>query len=173
MAAPEKSVDRLHRPGQNVAVFKRGSRVPLYFAYGSNMDVAAMAARCPKSRPVGLARLARHRFFIMEPGFASVVRDARANVHGVLWDLSLADVPALDRYEEVGRRLYKKTIQPVLRGAAGSVGALVYIGGAGESEPQPLYLEGVIAAARRWSLPEPYIRYLESLLPVQKQGRRL
>jgi hypothetical protein len=147
--------------------------VPLYFAYGSNMDVAGMAGRCPKSRPLGLARLARHRFVIVEPGFASVARDARANVHGVLWDLALADVPALDRYEEVGRGLYKKTTQPVLRAAPGSVGALVYIGcAAREVEPQPSYLEGVVAAARRWGLPEPYIRHLESLLPVQKQGRR-
>jgi hypothetical protein len=146
--------------------------VPLYFAYGSNMDVAAMASRCPKSRPLGSARLARHRFIIMEPGFASVLRDPRANVHGVLWDLAFADVPALDRYEDVNRGLYKKTTQPVLRAGGGSVGALVYIGCATkESDPQSLYLENVIAAARGWSLPDPYIRYLESLLPVQKQGR--
>jgi cation transport regulator ChaC len=146
--------------------------VPLYFAYGSNMDAAAMASRCPKSRPRGLARLPRRRFVIMEPGFASVAPDARTSVHGVLWDLALADVPALDRYEEVSRGLYKKTVLPVLRATGGSCGALVYIGGvAKESEPQQSYLEGIIAAARHWSLPESYIRYLESLLPVRKQGR--
>ncbi|HEY6732614.1 MAG TPA: gamma-glutamylcyclotransferase, partial [Roseiarcus sp.] len=28
--------------------------MPLYFAYGSNMDVAAMARRCPRSKALGL-----------------------------------------------------------------------------------------------------------------------
>ena len=28
--------------------------MPLYFAYGANMDVAAMAQRCPNSKPLGL-----------------------------------------------------------------------------------------------------------------------
>lgn len=39
--------------------------MPLYFAYGSNMDREAMRVRCPNSRALGRARLARHRFFIM------------------------------------------------------------------------------------------------------------
>ncbi|RYE82539.1 MAG: gamma-glutamylcyclotransferase, partial [Hyphomicrobiales bacterium] len=36
--------------------------MPLYFAYGANMDIAAMRERCPRSTPLGLARLPRHRF---------------------------------------------------------------------------------------------------------------
>ena len=48
--------------------------MPLYFAYGSNMDIAAMARRCPASRPLGIARLARHRFAILQAGYATVVR---------------------------------------------------------------------------------------------------
>jgi len=47
--------------------------MPLYFSYGSNMDVAGMAARCPRSKPLGLARLAHHRLAIMrEEGMESV-----------------------------------------------------------------------------------------------------
>ncbi|MEN9708785.1 MAG: hypothetical protein RIQ68_1193, partial [Pseudomonadota bacterium] len=49
--------------------------MPLYFAYGSNMDVKAMAERCPRSTALGPARLARHRFFIMDSGWASVCAD--------------------------------------------------------------------------------------------------
>ena len=48
--------------------------MPLYFAYGSNMDAAAMQARCPKSRALGPARLARHRFGLMADGYATIVR---------------------------------------------------------------------------------------------------
>ncbi|HLH12995.1 MAG TPA: gamma-glutamylcyclotransferase family protein, partial [Methylovirgula sp.] len=78
----------------------------LYFAYGSNMDRAAMHRRCPNSRALGRARLARHRLFIAAPGYVSIKTDPRADVHGVLYDLALSDVAALDRYEEVGRGLY-------------------------------------------------------------------
>ena len=35
--------------------------MPLYFAYGANMSVGAMARRCPRSKALGQARLERHR----------------------------------------------------------------------------------------------------------------
>src|SRR3978361_2487372 len=80
--------------------------MPLYFAYGSNGDAAAMAARCPGSRAIGVGRLVRHRFVIMREGYASVMRDPRRSVWGMVWDLALADMPALDRYEGVAGGLY-------------------------------------------------------------------
>ena len=87
--------------------------MPLYFAYGSNMDVAAMAQRCPRSVAIGPARLIRHRLAPMREGWLTVTRDQRACVHGVLWNLALADVPALDRYEGVANGLYRKALQSV------------------------------------------------------------
>jgi gamma-glutamylcyclotransferase (GGCT)/AIG2-like uncharacterized protein YtfP len=147
--------------------------MPFYFAYGANMDVAAMAARCPKSRPLSRARMARHRFVIAAAGYASVARDPGATVHGVLWDLALGDIPALDRFEEVARGLYRKVTQPVLRERAGAVSALVYVSAdAREGAPRAGYLEGVVAAAREWNLPAAYILYLESLIPVRTRGLR-
>ncbi len=140
--------------------------MPLCFAYGSNMDRAAMALRCPGSKPVGVARLPRHRFVIMPEGYASVVRDPARDVWGVLWDVALADVRTLDAYEEVGRGLYGKIIQPVVKAAGGSARALVYVGRSGAGgRPKPGYLEGVLAAARDWGLPERYIREIEGLSP--------
>jgi gamma-glutamylcyclotransferase (GGCT)/AIG2-like uncharacterized protein YtfP len=138
--------------------------MPLYFAYGSNMDRAAMQMRCPKSRPLGRARLAGHRFVIMGSGYASVRRDPQRSVHGVLYDLAFADMPALDRYEDVGRGLYRKITQPVLREAGGPTRAIVYVGAsAQEGLPQGEYLDRIIAAARAWALPETYIASLRSL----------
>ena len=64
--------------------------MPLYFAYGSNMDRAAMAARCPASKALGSARLARHRFIVTSDSYASVVRDPRRTVWGLLWDIAFA-----------------------------------------------------------------------------------
>ncbi len=130
--------------------------MPLYFAYGANMDVAAMAARCPGSKPLGLARLPRHRFVITRDGYASVLRDPRREVHGVLWDLALSDVRALDKFEEVDRGLYAKINQSVI-GLAGPRRALVYVGASGEvGVPRPGYLESVLASAESWNLPAPY-----------------
>jgi gamma-glutamylcyclotransferase (GGCT)/AIG2-like uncharacterized protein YtfP len=145
--------------------------MPLYFAYGANMDVSAMAERCPKSRALGPARLNGHRFFIMTRGYASVVRDPRAVAHGLLWELALADVPALDRYEEVARGLYRKAALPVFRRDAAPVRALVYVGGvAEEGLAEPGYIETVIRAGSALGLPSSYISHLESFSPARRRA---
>ena len=143
--------------------------MPLYFAYGANMIQSAMAQRCPKSRPLGLARLAKHRSFIMSSGYLSVRRDPGMDVHGVLFDLALSDVAALDRYEEIGRGLYTKVVQPVLRKNAAAASALVYVGrdeNAGIAHPD--YMAGVLAAARDWELPPHYIAHLATFANVKE-----
>ena len=139
--------------------------MPLYFAYGANMDVAAMALRCPRSTPVGPGRLANHRFFIMHEGYASVRPEAEATVHGLLWSLALADVPALDRYEEIGDGLYTKVVQPVIR-PGGFRRALIYKGSGRETgSPKPGYMEAVLVAAESLDLPALYRDELRRWLP--------
>lgn len=139
--------------------------MPLYFAYGSNMDLAAMRTRCPASQPLGAARLMRHRFFITADGYASVARDPRGVAWGLLWDLALADVPGLDRYEDVAGGLYRKVVKPVLT-AAGPRQALVYVGRASRAGvPRPGYMEEVFAAAEAAGLPAEYRRELAAWLP--------
>lgn len=131
--------------------------MPLYFAYGLNMDVAGMARRCPRSTALGLARLPRHRFIVTTDGYASVVRDPRESVHGVLWDCALGDIRTLDKFEELASGLYVKINQPVIV-EGGAKRALIYIGRSGTpGRPKPGYLEQVVAAAKEWSLPETYV----------------
>lgn len=137
--------------------------MPLYFAYGSNMDQAAMGERCPGSRSLGRARLPRHRLVIMPAGYASVSRDPRDAVWGLLWDLALADVSALDRYEGLASGLCRKLLQPVVTDV-GPRRALVYLGKGEGGVPRPGYLETVIAAARAGALPEDYVARIGSLL---------
>ncbi len=130
--------------------------MPLCFSYGANMDAAAMAERCPGAKALGVARLPRHRFVITRDGYASVLRDPRAVVHGVLWDLTLAHVRTLDRFEEVDRGLYVKITQPVIA-EGGPKRALVYLATAAETgAPRPGYLESVLASAEEWGLPAAY-----------------
>jgi len=139
--------------------------MPLYFAYGSNMDQAAMLQRCPASKPLGIGRLMRHRFIIFDEGYASVVRDPQRAVWGMVWDLALADVPALDRYESLSTGLYTKVIQPVVT-EQGPRRAMVYVGRSTRpGAALPGYMEGVIEAARHAGLPEDYVRSLGVWLP--------
>jgi gamma-glutamylcyclotransferase (GGCT)/AIG2-like uncharacterized protein YtfP len=139
--------------------------MPLYFAYGSNMDRSAMATRCPASQPLGTARLPRHRFIVTREGYASVLRDPRRTVWGVLWDIAFADMPALDRYESVAGRLYVKLTQPVI-GERGARRALIYVArSAGTGQPRAGYLEGVVAAARAAGLPADYVAEIAAWSP--------
>ncbi len=146
--------------------------MPLYFAYGANMDVAAMARRCPRSRPLGPARLPRHRFIVTSDGYASAVRDPREDVHGVLWECSLGDVRTLDAFESIGTGLYVKINQPVIV-PGGAKRALVYIASNGKvGQPRPGYLEEIVASAREWALPEAYIAGLIRFLSKPMRENR-
>lgn len=140
--------------------------MPLYFAYGSNMDVEAMRTRAPNSRALAAARLPRWRFIVMKGGYGSVAPDPQRTVYGVLWDVALSDVRLLDRYEDVASGLYRKIQQPVLREGGGSARALIYVGATtARGEPRPGYMENVIAAARAWSFPDTYVRELIAHAP--------
>ena len=120
-----------------------------------------MARRCPRSRPLGAARLARWRLAVMREGWLTVVPAPALTVHGLLWDLALADVAALDCDEGVGSGLYAKIVQPVLT-AGGAKRALVYVGAnAGPGAADADYR--AIAAARAAGLPREGLAALEAL----------
>jgi hypothetical protein len=144
--------------------------MPLYFAYGPNMSRGAMTRRCPRSSALGLARLVRHRLVVMREGWLTVARDPRSAVHGVLWDLALADVAALDRYEGMAHGLYAKLTQPVVTNR-GPRQAMIYIGAnAGPGAARPDYIADIIAAARSWPLPGEAIEALERIAAVGRSS---
>jgi gamma-glutamylcyclotransferase (GGCT)/AIG2-like uncharacterized protein YtfP len=129
-----------------------------YFAYGANMDRDAMRERCPGATLLGTERLSGYRFVIARAGYAGLVPDPAADVHGVLWQLTSLDVAALDDFEGVAEGLYRRATLTVAGGPA-----LVYVpADYNRGAPQPGYLEAVIAAARSQGLPDDYIRQLGS-----------
>jgi gamma-glutamylcyclotransferase (GGCT)/AIG2-like uncharacterized protein YtfP len=137
--------------------------MPLYFAYGSNMDVGAMARRCPRSKALGLARLERHRLAVMREGWLTAVRDSHGAIHGVLWELALSDIAALDRHEDLSKGLYTKETQPVIA-ERGPKRAIVYFGAnSGPGVLRPAYIAEVLAAARSWPLPAEGLAALERI----------
>jgi hypothetical protein len=125
------------------------------------MDVNAMGRRCPRSKALGLARLERHRLAVMREGWLTAVRAPSSAVHGVLWDLAMSDIAALDRYEGVSQGFYVKLTQAVIA-ERGPKQAIVYFGvNAGPGAARPAYIAEVIAAARSWPLPGEGVAALE------------
>ena len=132
----------------------------LNFAYGSNMSRPDMRARCPGATALGTATLAGWRFVINPDGYGSIALRPGGVVYGVLWELTARDLAALNAYENVAGGLYLRRMLPVLHEGVREP-ALVYIARRqGEGTPRPGYIAIVVAAARDWGLPAPYIRSL-------------
>ena len=98
-----------------------------------------MGRRCPRSKALGLARLERHRLALMREGWLTAVRASSSAVHGVLWDLALSDIAALDRHESLSQGLYVKLTQAVIA-ERGPKQAIIYFGvNSGPGAPRPAY----------------------------------
>jgi hypothetical protein len=88
--------------------------VALYAAYGSNMDPAQMAERCPHSPQRGTGWLEGWRLTFggedigWEGALATVVEDAAERVFVALYELSESDEAALDRWDGASIGYYRK-----------------------------------------------------------------
>ncbi|WP_304117002.1 poly-gamma-glutamate hydrolase family protein [Mycolicibacterium bacteremicum] len=137
----------------------------LYFAYGSNLCVDQMALRCPDADDPVPATLADHDWLINERGVATVEPADGAEVHGVLWRISDADLAVLDRAEGVPVR-YRRDLRTV-HTDAGSREAWIYIDHRTEAgAPRPGYLDRVIAGATQHRLPQRWLDFLHRWDPV-------
>ena len=145
----------------------------LYFAYGSNIQRAAMRGRCRGARALGPAVLEGYRFFIGVDGWGSVKPAAGHKVHGVLWRLMPRDVATLHAYELLHKGLYDVRYVPVRLGKR-LVTAMIYqLRRKTAGRPKPGYVEMIAAAARGWELPEPYIRSVERWSVSRWTGARI
>lgn len=121
--------------------------VNLYFAYGSNLDAAQMARRCPSARAVCTARLydCRLAFAGHSPAWggavATVVRLPGAHVDGVVYRLSTRDLAALDRIEGAA---YRRVRAAVVDAFGCDRSAVTYhMPGAEEAAPSARYLGAI------------------------------
>ena len=79
--------------------------MPLYFAYGSNMNKEQMHERCSSALLLGVASLIDYRlaFTIYSPtracGCADIVPTPDAAVFGLLYEMTEEDMSALDTFE--------------------------------------------------------------------------
>ncbi|OYX80565.1 MAG: hypothetical protein B7Y77_00395 [Bradyrhizobium sp. 35-63-5] len=145
----------------------------LYFAYGSNMQSAAMQARCRNAWAVGAATLHGYQFFIGREGWGSVRPKRGGVVHGVLWRVTPRDLAALHAYELLDKGLYDLRTLPVRR-AARHVSALIYLLRRRQTGmPKPGYAELCAAAAREWNFPAAYVGSLERWSVSRWTGSRV
>jgi hypothetical protein len=88
--------------------------VALYAAYGSNMNPAQMAERCPHSPQAGTGWLDGWRLTFggedigWEGALATVVEDKDARVFVVLYEVSGSDEEALDHWDGATLGFYSK-----------------------------------------------------------------
>lgn len=137
-----------------------------YFAYGSNLCVRQMSARCPDAVDPRPATLADHDWLINERGVATIEAFTGSQVHGVLWDVSERDLVALDAAEGVPARYRRDRL--IVHTLAGPSNAWVYIDHRVDTgPPRPGYLERIIDGALHHDLPVPWIDFLRRWDPEQ------
>ena len=124
--------------------------VPLYFAYGSNLDTHQMRRRCPDSVPIHPSRLDNHELRFV--GFSNSWQGGVATVHpapgktvpGVIYRLSPTDFERLDEHEGG----YERTLirVPTDNGALTEVQTYLHLEPDALRSPSPAYA-AVIAHA--------------------------
>lgn len=135
--------------------------MPVYFSFGSNMDLAQMGSRCPGAKVLDVGVLYAHRLVFRGPsrkrggGVASVDAAVGGLVRGLLWRVSDRDLAALDRFEGAPE-WYVRAAVAVSAAAGGVIPAVTYrlpSGVAALMEPTPAYLDQVTRARARLDFP--------------------
>ena len=146
----------------------------LYFAFGSNMDIAQMMERCPATRIVGPAELRDHELAF--PHYSGARRCAVAgyrpapgkSVWGVVYDARDDELLYLDTFEgfRFGRpradNAYNRVEIEVL-GNGAPLACMTYEATAHEAPgfTSRHYLGQLVAGARHHGLPADYVAFLE------------
>ena len=160
----------------------------LYFAYGSNLDPEQMRSRCPGSRPAGLAVLHDHRLTFplfsarWNGGAAGVAHAHGESVWGMVYELTDADLAALDGFEGWKgpgdhHNLYDRDLITVelVRPDDGSVPRRVrattyFARPLKPAPPSRRYLDTILRGARHHRLPADYIERLEAIRAGDEPG---
>jgi gamma-glutamylcyclotransferase len=146
-----------------------------YFAYGSNMCEGRLKARTPSAACVDTARL--DGFVLKWNKLSTLDGSGKANlvstgdttdcVFGVVFKISEADKPKLDKAEGLGAGGYQEEIVGVIGGDGKTYQAVTYMA-RGDSlddalHPFDWYVRFVIEGAKSHDLP---VGYVETLMSV-------
>lgn len=142
--------------------------MPIYAAYGSNMDPGQMLERTPHSPMSGTGWLQGWRLTFggedlgWEGALATVVEDPDSQVFVVLYDVSPEDEERLDRWEGSELDIHAK-IRLRVQTLEGSVLAWLYCVDAYEGGlPSARYIGVMADAAEAAGAPEDYVHALRT-----------
>jgi gamma-glutamylcyclotransferase len=139
-----------------------------YFGYGSNMLTERLRApnRCPGATPLGVVRVDGFRLAFSKysnrdrSGKSTLVPDTNARVYGVVFDIPLSELDALNREEGLNRgyALHENFALTLADGSAST--ARVYLAEKDDVGLRPFdwYLALVLAGALQHKLPPEYVR---------------
>jgi gamma-glutamylcyclotransferase (GGCT)/AIG2-like uncharacterized protein YtfP len=149
--------------------------VPIYAAYGSNMDPEQMLERAPCSPMAGTGWLMGWRLTFAgadlgwEGALATVVEDPDSQVFVVLYDVSPEDERSLDRWEGSELGIHKK-LRLRIQTLDGSVLSWLYVMDGYEGGlPSARYLGVMADAAYAAGAPEDYVHALR-VRPARNVG---
>ena len=129
----------------------------LYFAYGSNLNIAQMHQRC--SHAMAIRRLRINGWKLVFRDVADIEPCTGAVVDGALYRVTASDVAALDRYEGVKSGLYR---QVTFRIRDTNELAFFYVmNDCYVFPPSPDYYETIAKGYADWQLP---LRTLDAAL---------
>ncbi|HEU5045153.1 MAG TPA: gamma-glutamylcyclotransferase [Nocardioidaceae bacterium] len=142
--------------------------MPLYAAYGSNLDPHRMGERCPHSPLQGTGWLVGWRLTFggeehgWDGALATIVQDRFEQVFVALYDVTDEDVAVLDGWESADTGLYRKTRVRVDTLNGGQV-AWAYVLDAYEGGlPSASYLGVLADAAEAADAPADYVAALRA-----------
>jgi len=143
----------------------------LYFAYGSNMLTQRIRINNPSARFQSLGRLHHHKLDFNHKskrwgGAVATIEEEEGNeVWGVLWQLSIDDLPKLDKQEGVPKLYRRKEVEVDIEGS-GLTKAVTYqltVPKLDDRRPSKIYRQVILNGAAEHSLPDHYRKKLEDI----------
>lgn len=138
----------------------------LYVAYGSNLNLAQMARRCPTAKVVGIGVLKDYQLTFRR--VATIEKQKGAITPVGVWEISPTDERALDIYEGYPHLYRKETVSVELKDK--TVEAMVYIMNEGKPQLPGEYYYNVILEGYQDVGIDP--KYLETAIKDTRQRMR-
>lgn len=91
----------------------------IYIAYGSNLNIQQMLARCPDARVIGASAIEGYGLLFKgskSGSYLTIEPQEGASVPVAAWQVTEADEKALDRYEGFPSFYYKKELTLPIKG---------------------------------------------------------
>ena len=107
---------------------KQKTKEKFYVAYGSNLNIRQMQARCPTAKLYAVGEIKDYELQFKgmpDRAFATIAPQKGSSVPAAVWKIQPMDEWSLDRYEGYPNHYFKETV-PVQIGEK-SVDAMVYI----------------------------------------------